>query len=199
MNIWNFSGEVLKHGIKGTKFPKLWIQVRLPHPQGWVLKDNTFFVNFDFDNNPTTKSGKISAFIKDRLEKDRFFFLSEAMIAPIQTSKKVGDEWINEEVTGVKGRVGNLKLSSKPFPDINLGIVQGAISQSAVSENSVTKIIVEDRYRSPKDNTWKSRKIPLLLSSSEELPNTSIFAQACLCGKTPENTDKVYGLIRKLI
>ncbi len=199
MNIWNFSGEILKHGMKGTKFPKLWIQVRLPHPQGWVLPENTFFVNFDFDANPSTKSGKISAFVKDRLSKDRFCFLSEAMIAPIQTSKKVGEEWQTEEVTGIKGRLGNLKLSSKPFVDINIGLVQGSVSQFALTDTT-TKIIVEDRYRNPKDNTWKSRKIPLLLPfSAEDRTNSQVFVQAALCGKTPDNQSKVYGLVKKLI
>ena len=201
MNIWNFSGEVLKHGIKGTKYPKLWLQVRLPHPSGWVLDNNNLFLNFDFDANPSTKGGKICSYIKDRLDKDRFFFLHEAFVTGIQIGKKVGEEWINEEVPGIKGRVSNLKLSSKPFQDINIGLVQGTVSQYFYNEEeNVSKFIVEDRYRNPKDNTWKSRKIPLLLPvKMEDLTGKQVFAQAAICGKTPQKIDKVYGLVKKLI
>lgn len=203
MNNWNISGEILKNGIRGKEYPKLWLQVQLDLPKEITIPSNKLFINFDLDKNPTSKNGKIGEFVKNKVQTCHFFFLHEAMITTINQSKKDDKgEWISEEIIGVKGKVGNLTLSDKRIEAINLGLVQGKVVKYAEdSTTSVSKFIVEERYRNPSTNEWKSRLIPLLYNGSagQDLTNKYVFVTASLCGTTPDNQSKVYGSVKKLI
>lgn len=203
MNNWNISGEIIRHGIKGDKYPKLWIQVELASPKELNIQQNRLFINFDLDSNPNSKFGKVAENIKNKLQTDKFFFLSEAMICFIKKSTK-GDngEWISEDVIGTKGKINNLTLSSTRFDNINLGIASGKVINYMYSASSdFTKFVIEERYRLPNNNEWKSRSIPILYKGSfgKDLTGTYVFSNAMLCGNTPENESKVYGLAKKVI
>lgn len=195
MNSWSFSGEVLKHGIKGTKFPKLWMQVLLQSPQGYRI-ENKFFMDFEFTTDTKTVLGKICSLIKNQLDSSRFFFLHDALVAPIKVNKKKEDDtWEVVEVTGIKGKIKNLTLYPHRTPIINTGVVQGEVK---VSKDG--KLLVEDRYRNPKDNTWKSRLVPLLVNKQENIKESDkIFAVSSLCGRTESGEDRIHGLVNKII
>lgn len=203
MNNWNISGEVLRHGIKGSKFPKLWIQVGLqsPHPS---ISENKLFITFDLDPNPNSKAGKAGEYIKSKLENSNYFFLQEGLVAMIQVSKKLDNgDWQNDDVIGFKGRLNNLALSNNSFDDINMGFACGIVSKYSYDiDKKLERFIVEEKYRNVKTGEWKSRPIPILREQTEEpnsLVDKKVFVFAKLCGVTPEGEAKVFGLSKKLI
>jgi hypothetical protein len=206
MNVWNLSGEVLKWGVKGgAQYPKLWIHIQCPSPKNSTITDNKIFLNFDLDPNNTTKRGRSSEFIKARLEKgDRFIFVPEAMITMISSSKKGADgQWTKEELIGAKSKVENIVLSTDRFDDINIGFVRGPVQKYYYDqENDLQKFIIEEKYRNPSTNEWKSRIIPILVklpSSKDDLTGKFVFVQASMCGVMPNGENKTYGWANKLI
>ena len=209
MNVWCISGEVLKYGVKGgQQYPKLWIHVLTSSPKDSAIQDNKIFINFDLDPNNTTKKGRSSEFIKSRLEQgDRFIFVPDCMVTMINSSKKTANgEWTKEEIIGIKSKVENIVLSNDRFDDINLGLVRGPAQKYYFdAENNLEKFVVEERYRNPKTNEWKSRTIPILnkLASGQQpqgdLGGKFVFVQAAMCGVTPSGENKTYGWAKKLI
>jgi len=203
MNNWNISGEVLRHGIKGSKYPKLWIQVELQSPIP-SISENKLFISFDLDPNPSSKAGKAGEYIKNKLENSNYFFLQEGLIAMVQTSKKLDNgEWQNEDVIGFKGRLNNLSLSNNSFDNINMGLACGIVSKyNHDQEKKIERFIIEEKYRNVKTGEWKSRPIPILreeVSESNPLIGKKVFVFAKLCGATPEGEAKIFGLSKKLI
>jgi hypothetical protein len=203
MNNWNISGQILKHGIKGNQYPKLWIQVELYSPKELTLPNNRFFINFDIDTNSQSKKGRAAEFIKSKLENNKFFFLREAMVAPIKVSEKDKDgNWLNKEVTGVKANIMNLNLFSDRQDNINIGILYGKIVTYAYNaEQNMSKIILEERYRNIQTNEFKSRQIPVMMIGelSGNPVDTYCFVSAMLCGTTPSGESKVYGFAKNII
>lgn len=208
MNVWCLSGEVLKFGVKGgQQYPKLWIHVLASAPKDSGIQDNKIFVNFDLDPNNTTKRGRSSEFVKNRLEQgDRFIFVPDCMITMISSSKKgANGEWTKEEIIGVKSKVENIVLATDRFDDINSGFVRGPVQKYYFdSENNLEKFIIEERYRNPKTNEWKSRSIPILnkVTSSQnqvDLTGKFVFVFAAMCGSTPTGENKTFGWAKKLI
>lgn len=208
MNTWCVSGEVVKFGFKGgDKYPKLWIQVLASGPRDSGIQDNKIFMNFDMDPNTSSKRGKVSAYVKSKLESDsRFVFISDLLIANIPSSKKTpSGEWVKEEMIGVKGRIENICLSTNRFDDINTGFVSGPVVKYYLDvENKLEKFIIEERYRNPSTNEWKSRSIPILnkledVNSTVDLTGKIVFVLPTLCGTTAAGESKTFGWARKLI
>lgn len=203
MNSWNLAGTILKHGIMGKEYPKLWVQVELNAPKELTLPNNKFFINFDLDNNPSSKNGRAGEYVKSRLTTHTFFFIHDAMIAKLSKSKKQEDgTWTKEEIIGVKGKISNITFYNKRVEAINLGLVQGKVlSFNHDTTTNTSKFLVEERYRNVKTGEWKSREIPLLHIGSvgEDLTNKYVFVTAFLCGTTPDNQSKIYGLVKNLI
>jgi len=197
MNIWNLSGEVLRHGIKGSKYPKLWVHVGTSSPTGSGINDNKFFVNFDLDTNLQSANGKVGEFVKNKLQTAKFVFISEAMVADIQKSVKDSDgNWTNEYVTGVKAKIKNIKLSDERYPVLNDGIAKGAVSKYYYDPASkIEKFIVEDRYRNVKTNEFKTRDIPVMrqgVENPEDLSGKYVFVKGTLCGTTLTGESKTF-------
>jgi len=197
MNIWNLSGEVLRHGIKGSKYPKLWIQVGTSSPRESGINDNKLFINFDLDANPQSPLSKIGEFIKNKLNTSTQIFVSEAMVANIQTSKKDAEgNWTNEDIIGVRGRVSNIALSNVRHPVINDGIVKGAVTKYFYNpETKEEKFIVADKYRNVKTNEWKTRDVPVMRRSVEDpinLASKYVFVKGTLCGTTLTGESKTF-------
>jgi len=201
MNTWFLAGEVLKHGVKGSKqYPTLWIQTSIISPDA-SIQGNKCFINFSMDANLNSKNGRIGEAIKNKLETCKFFFLQDAMIALITTGKKNDKgEWENEEVPGVRAKLHNLSLSLNRFDDINTGIVSGTVSKYK-SDGAVEKFIVDERYRNPKTNEWKTRPIPILNTTpiGKDITGSSVFVQAALCGTTPNRESKTFGWAKRII
>lgn len=203
MNNWNVTGEVLKHGIKGAQYPKLWVHISLHSPKELNLPSNKIFINFDIDPNPQSKKGRTAEFIKSRLDTDRFIFIREAMVVPVKVSKK--DEqggWISEEVTGVKSNISNINLFKTRPDNVNIGIVYGKIVSYQYNPNvNMSKVLLEERYRNIKTNEFKSRQIPIcVIGELEGNPiDTYCFVNAMLCGTTPSGEGKVYGFAKNII
>lgn len=201
MNDWYLSGEVIKHGIKGNKYPILWIQALLSSPKELGLSDNRLFINFAYDNDPNSKAGRTGSYIKDKLVTgNKYFFLSNATVGPVKLSKKNDQgEWETDEVIGVKGNINKLHIANTRYPDFNVGYVEGKMLNYFES-NDVSKFLISESYRNIQDNSWKTREIPIM-SPTADLPATSgtFFVCAALCGKTLVGEDKVYGYTRKSI
>jgi hypothetical protein len=204
MNTWNISGEVIKWGTKGSEqYPKLWIYVQLSCPKHSNIQDNKVFINFDIDPNTSTKKGKVAELIKSKLNTNSFIFISDAMITMISSSKKVGDTWQKEEMPGVKAKIDNICLSSTRFEICNIGLLKGPVTSYSNDETSNTyKMIVEERYRNPVTNEWKSRSIPILGLSTPNQQNLTgklVFVNGMLCGTTPDGGSKTFGWAEHLI
>lgn len=197
MNEWNLSGEILRHGIKGKKYPKLWIHVGISSPPGSNLVDNNVFINFDIDANPNSKAGKIAEFIKDKLKDSNYIFVSNVMVANIPKSKKLDDgTWETTEVTGLKGKIYNIYLGDTRFPVINQGCVEGNVDKYGYdAEHDTEKFIIEDKYRNPKTSEWKARPVPVLNAkpnSPSNIAGKRAFVQGSICGVTSTGESKTY-------
>jgi hypothetical protein len=206
MNIWNVTGEVLRYGVKGKMYPKLWIHLNIPSPPSSGLTDNKLFVNFDLDTNLQSPNGKIGEFIQRKLKDVRYAFLSELMVTKIKTSKKDAEgNWINEDIVGVKGRLRNIKLFDSIPTVLNSGFVSGNVSKYHYNESSKQeKLIVGDRYRNPKTNEWGTRDVPVLYNYFESdtttnLTSKSVFIDGALCGTSLDGQSKTYIWAKKKI
>lgn len=204
MNIWNLSGEVLRHGIKGSKYPKLWIHVGTSLPKGSGLSDNKIFINFDLDANEQSPAGKVGAYIKNKLNSANQIFISEAQVANIQKSKKDSEgNWTNEDVVGVKGKIRNIALSDSQYPIMNSGLAKGAVTKYFYnSETKEEKFIVADKYRNVKTNEWKTRDVPIMRPGVEnpiDLTSKYVFVEGTLCGTTLTGESKTYIWANNLI
>ena len=204
MNTWNLSGEVLRHGIKGSKYPKLWIHVGISSPKGSGINDNKVFINFDLDDNAQSPLGKVGEYIKNKLTSNNQIFISEAMVAPIQTSKKdVDGNWSNEDITGVKGKIRNITLSNTRYPVINSGIAKGAVTKYLYNPaTKEEKFVVADKYRNVKTNEWKARDVPILRREVEDplnLTDKYVFVEGNLCGITLTGESKTFIWANQLI
>lgn len=158
MNCWNLTGIVKNFGEKGSKFKKLWINIELV---GSDNPSNTVFINFDLDNQPSTKKYKVGQYVVSTLEKGKNIFINDITLSLIKFSKKLDDgSWTDEEKLGLKANIGNITFLDSPSLTINTGFLKGKV----VSHTN-DRIIVEHSYRNPIDNTWKTRPIPVLIKS----------------------------------
>jgi hypothetical protein len=204
MNTWNITGEVLKWGVKGSdKYPKLWVYVQLSSPKDSNIQDNKIFLNFDIDTNTNSKRGRIGELIKHKLQTNPFIFVSDLMITMISTSKKVGEEWQKEEIVGVKGKIENIALSTNRYEVMNVGLLKGPVLAYHVDQQTNTrKMIIEERYRNPATNEWKSRNIPVMglaIPDEPDLTGKIVFVSGSLCGVTPDGGNKTFGWTKNLI
>lgn len=201
MNSWNVSGEILKHGIKGTTYKTLWIQASLTTPHESV-QSNKIFINFPMEQDTSTKKGRIAAAIIAKLEKNRFFFAQDLSVVAITVgTKKEDGTWDNKEVPGVRGNISNLSLSSERHPDLNIGCVSGTVGKYVCLESGVEKYLIEEKYRNPKTNEYKVRLIPIYNNNplGKDITGRNVFISASLCGVTPDRESKTYGWLKKII
>lgn len=201
MNIWNLSGEILKHGIKGTQYPMLWMLVRLPSPTGFNLQDNKVFVNVDIPTG-NSKMVRVADYVKSKLkefqDKSLFVCLADVSVVPIKVGKKKDDgTWENEEVTGLKAKLGNLYLSEARYPTMNTGFIMGNVSHELKVEAGY-KLIVQDRYRNVSTNEWKTRPAPIYYpfnnshKTDTSYQGKNALVNGSICGQTPEGESKIY-------
>lgn len=172
INTLNITGTVKSFGEKGTTFKKLWIALEIINKKTGL--PSTAFINFDLDSNTNSKKYKLGEFIKSRLEKGRTIFVCDATIKPIKISKPDGaGGWVAEEKTGVTASLGAINFIDNPIPT-NIVLLDGKITKQ--DEN---KLIIEQSYRLPVDNTWKTRSLPVLISAEIDY----MFKDAVLVGK----------------
>lgn len=195
INSLNITGTVKSFGEKGTTFKKLWIALEIINKKTGL--PSTAFVNFDLDSNTSSKKYKLGEFIKSKLEKGKTIFICDATIKPIKVSKPDGaGGWIAEEKTGVTAPLSAINFTENPIPT-NVVMLDGKITKQ-----DGNKLIVEQSYRLPSDNTWKTRSIPVLISPDIDY----MFKDAILSGKNSfvhgelVATDKsIYVLAKTLI
>lgn len=204
MNVFNLSGEVIRHGVKGKQWPKLWVQVSASSPQGSGLNDNKLFINFDLDANLQSPVGKIGEYIKNKLDSSRYIFMSEVMVTKLPTSKKGDDgNWIKGEIIGAKGKVRNIQLYTTIPPVINTGFASGNVMRYNFNEETKEeKFIVGDRYRNVKTNEWKTRDIPVLRSNvtdPKDLTSKQVFVEGTLCGTSINGESKTFVWSNKIV
>ncbi len=190
-NSWFFTGAIKNFGIKGTKFPRLWIIVDVPQPQA---ETSTLFVNIDISNDTSTKQGKQSKYVLDNLGKDKHILVQGAFIGPVKESRKNdAGEWESYERTSVRAKLAGLSILNNVPTPLNTGIVKGRVLKHVED-----KLLVEDRYLVPTTNEWKSRSIPLVYTSNTNLAGKNIFATAILSSLVDDKETKVFGKVIKL-
>lgn len=203
MNTWFLSGEVIKVGIKGKQYPKLWIQLVTTTPKDSSLQTNKLFITCDSDANQNSKLGRLADQIQHQSNTNKFIFIHDAMMAKIQHSKKLDSgEWEVTELPGFKAKLPNISLSSERYPLANTGIVKAKATNVKYDfEAKAYKFILEEQYRTPTDNKWKTRLIPMYYPSEEKLDmeNKQVFITASACGVTLTGESKAYGWANKLI
>lgn len=200
MNSWFLTGEVLKHGIKGTTFKTLWIQAVVSSPD-ISIQSNKIFLNFPIDSDTSSKKGRIAQAVISKLEKSRFFFAQDIAVVPINVGvKKEDGTWDNKEVPGVRGNISNLSLSTERYPELNNGSVSGTVGKY-ITTASVEKYLIQERYRNPKTNEYKIREVPILNPNpvGQDLTGKSVYVSAIMCGVTPERESKTFGWTKKII
>lgn len=202
MNSWALSGEVLKHGIKGSKYPKLWVLLSVPAPKDSNITDNKLFINFDLDPNKSSPRGKVGDYIVNKLKSSNFMFVSDVIITKVQVSKKLDNgEWENEEMVGLKGNIKNISLDRNRFEVINSGFASGNIGACSSSDAN-SRLIIEDKYRNVATGEWKTRDIPVYKANwnaPSDLSGKSTFVEGTVCGVTPSGENKVFVWANKLI
>lgn len=201
MNSWNISGSVVNFGVKGKKYPTLWVAIEATvHPNLLGTSGgnkNTVFVSFNIDADPESKKGKVAAYIQNILSKDKFVMVYAAMVTDIPFSKKGDDgEWETIKKPGLKAPISHLRVMDHRPADVNLGIVEGK-----VIKQSGTKVLVEERYRLPSSGEWKSRNIPLILSYTGDiqLVGKSIYTEVMACSTTETGDSKFHGRSKLLV
>lgn len=204
LNSWHISGVVKKHGVSGGKYPKLWILIasdplvldNKPYPS------NNLFLNVsNYSTDTATKAGAQSQTLLKKLNSSESspIFVAEAKISPIRRNRKNSSgEWEKYEDIGIQCSVGNISVRREPQrPDINLGIVSGDVIEQG---NDKAKIFVEERYRVPKDNTWRARKIPVFLEgypSGQNLVSRKIWFHGSVTGQDMDGNNKVFAIAKK--
>lgn len=201
MNTWSLTGEILNVGVKGKQYPKLWIQVSISSPHNSTIQDNKLFITFDSNQDPNSNIGRLAANIQHSYKERPFFLLTDATMSKIQHSKKNDKgEWENYELPGLKGKLSNLIIANTRFSPLNIGLIKGKVSSHLVElESTMSKFVVEESYRTPNDNKWKTRPIPILGETTESLTNKIVFVTASLCGITPSRESKTYGWANKIM
>ncbi len=192
MNTWTVSGAVIAQGIKGKKYPTLWVNIELPVPKQLQMGKNNVFVNFSLDTNLSSSNGKVGEYVKNTLDSTKFVCVSEAIVSELPFSKRGDDgEWKTIHKPGLKAGIKKIDILNERPPDINIGLVKGK-----VVEQTGEKVFIEDRYRIPSTGEWKSRKIPLLLLGADQLALVGklVFVQAHICGATPSGVSKTFGV-----
>lgn len=160
MNCINFSGTIKSFGERGGQFKTLWIAVELTSKEG---TQSTVFINFPIDSTPNSKKAQKADYIKSRLVKGETIFISDATVKLVSLSKPDGNGgWLKEEKVGLGGNISNIRLGVN-IPNTNVALVEGNITKHNQESN---KIVVEESYRLPNTNEWKTRPIPVLIDSS---------------------------------
>lgn len=186
-NSWHVSGTVTGCGVKGTKYPILWVQLQI-NPIQEVYKENTnIFINFKFDADSSKKSHKRAMYLKDQMLKGTFMCTYDMMVSNVRRSKKEGDEWVNWDEIGYNGKISNIAISDRRIPDLNEGVVSGYVKSHAG-----TKLLVADRYKSPADNIWKEREIPVMGPVPGDLTGKKVVVLGKVCGRTPTGDTKSF-------
>lgn len=156
MNSLNINGTVKSFGEKGTQYKKLWIAIETANS---LSNSSTIFINFDLDSNPSSKKFKQGEFIKSKLEKGKQIFICDATIKPIKMSKPDGaGGWTTEEKTGVGANLSAIRFPTNPLPT-NIVVMDGKITK-----HDDKKILIEQSYRLPANNEWKTRTVPVLIA-----------------------------------
>lgn len=156
MNSWNITGRVKAHGVRGKQYPVLWVSMEIATKDG---KLHTIFPNFDM---PATKA-KQAEFIQSKLAKDLNIMIVDASVVPIKMSKKAADgvSWETEERLGVKCSMSGLKFLEGQFQSFNTGMIDGKVIKAAGN-----KLVLEQNYRIPNKNEFKTRNINVMLDDS---------------------------------
>jgi len=201
MNCWNFSGDLLGYGRRGSeKFPKIWLRVRLPSARvplptdkddTVLVQENILFVNIDL---PQTEAG--SRF-EDAIKTANYIFVHNATMAAIKRSKKLPNgTWDTTDVRGIKAKINSIAVYDKKPPDINKAVIHGKVVKQ---QDNV--IVVEERYRNVATGEWLTREIPLVSSKDLDtnLPSKYVTAFAQLLGVTRDGVSKVYGVADLII
>lgn len=193
MNCFNISGQVKAFGEKGTTYKTLWVSIELPTEQ----TPNVVFVQFPLDANASSRKGKLGEYIKSQLQKGMSIFISDVTMTPLKFSKKnEAGEWVQEERIGLRGGLSNIILGGN-YTAVNLALVEGK-----VTKHNEKKLIVEESYRNPASNEWKTRPIPVLIDdpvaymySGNNLVGKDVF----ILGKTAATETSVYLLAKNII
>lgn len=195
MNSFFLTGTIKKFGFRDSNYPSLWVLFQLdPYKyQGSQIDNNTLFVNFNIDNNTSTKKGRVTSYIRNNIQEGSFAYVEDATLG--LTSKKVGTEYV--KVPGVNASITNMNLATNRFPIINNGYLAGKIIN--YSQN---KAVLQQTYKvpGPKAET-RTRDLHVLFATDpqEDLTNKYVTLFGSLTGKTPSGQDNTIMVVSEFI
>lgn len=196
MNTWTITGNIKNFGVKGTKFKKLWIAVDV---EGGAQTTSTVFVNFDLDSTPGSKKSRVGDAVQSILQKDKMIAIYDMTVAVLKFPRLLEDKttWINEERIGIKGNINHISFPTGSVSQINAGFLKGK-----VSAHTNKKLIVEQSYQIPNQNTWKTRPVPVMIDDSIAYMFDGIDLtgrQVFVTGQVVGNNNTIYVLAKKLL
>lgn len=193
MNIFNITGTVKSFGEKGSQYKTLWVNIEISNKDKAA---SNVFVQFPLDSNPGSKKAKLGEYIKSQLTKGMQIFISDITMKPIKFSKKIGEEWVQEERIGLQGNLSKVKLGGNSIA-VNLALVEGK-----VIKHNDSKVVIEQSYRLPIDNSWKTRLIPVKIDQPIEYlyPGNNLMGKdAFIIGEVVGADPSVYMLAKNII
>lgn len=205
-NTWTIAApikrfKVSRPNVKGE--PAVWGSLRLClnlSPLSFVVDNKTetlssndleIDVKLTFDQKNSPRDTKATEYLVNNLKPDGFIIVHSAKVDKVKRHEKVGDEWQEKILTGITAYAKNIKAFPLVGVHYNSGLVIGKVTQESGS-----KIIVEESYRNVKDNEWKTRSIPILIPDrarqETSYANKMVLCAGQIAGRTSDGTSKVY-------
>lgn len=202
-NNWTFDGVVQKFKAqRGTEngqeasWGSMWILIQMNpllaevNGSSYRIDQNELFININLNYTESATQRLLSLEIGNKI------LVRSAKIDQLKKSRKNDKgEWEKYLETGVKSYPKDIGIYTESIAPINLGIVFGKVIKQVGN-----KILVQDKYMSPKEKTWKTRDIPILLNDSinNNYENRYIYATCHLAGKNEKKESKVYGIAYRI-
>jgi hypothetical protein len=160
----------------------------------FIVQDNSIrvdtYLSFDTkDGKPTLEATSTKRLI-DTLQEGCFVHISSGKVAKMKRAKKVGDVWEDYHETGFRtGNSRDLTVYKFSVTHRNTGTVSGKVIKQVGNQ-----VIIEDRYRNPKTDTYDTREVPIILPDDvcKEYLNKYICVYGSLCGKNPKGESKTF-------
>ena len=202
MNEFYFTGQIQWAKVYHEwEWPEARILVQIPSVQvgDQRIDSNKVFVRIrlqkDYDESVGKKvMNRRSEALSRLLVKDKHVFIRGAMITQVKNSYQDdhGDYQSREE-PGVRVNPGGVSVRDEPFPALNYGNLQGQVLKSADN-----KFVLQNKYQFPtRSGEMKrgTRDVPVLIDGQDTATEgTQVFCVVSLCGKTPDDEDRVYAV-----
>jgi len=197
-NEWTFTGTVRKFGEtrpEGMSWGKMWISIEIPSIPGKV-RENAVIINVptaygtDLDSKRTDR-------LKNGLKANAPIFIYGAKVDLLKRSRKTDSGWEDYYETGIRVYPKGITIGSVKFPDVNIGILAGKVTN--VKPDLIT---ISESYMVPRTKEKKTRPVPIGNINGEwdyVQEGSYVFAQLQIAGRNPKGEYQTMGFADKLV